>query len=252
MNTLLHGYTDAKIKQGDTLDEPLFLSEDKLQKFDIILANPPYSIKKWNQKKWENDAYARNIYGTPPQSKADFAFIEHIVCSLNEKGKAAILLPHGILFRDEEKELRGKMIEDNVIEAIIGLGPNLFYNSPMESCIMILNKNKNSANKNKIFFIDAINENEKFEKKNRLSKQNIKNISELYKNFKSDKKISRLVDIKEIEKHEFELHIRNYIVPTLIVELRKKMVPIDNAIFNWKQSKQQLKMTDSVQDIKNE
>ena len=158
---LLHGFEDAKIRRGDTLSEPSFLKDGKLQKFDIILANPPYSVSRWNRESFSRDPYGRNIYGTPSQGRADFAFIQHIVCSLSEKGRSAILLPHGVLFRDGERKFRQGLINDDSIEGIIGLGPNLFYNAVMESCIIILNANKKSR-KNKVIFINALDQFELF------------------------------------------------------------------------------------------
>jgi len=159
MNMFLHGIEDFKIVRGDTLKHPVFLEDDELKKFNIILANPPYSIKRWNRKEFEKDPYGRNIYGTPPQGCADYAFQQHIIKSLDDKnGRCAILWPHGILFRDAEANMRKKMIESDVVEAVIGLGPNLFYNSPMEACILICNKGKKKDRQGKILFINAVNE----------------------------------------------------------------------------------------------
>ena len=241
MNTLLHGYEDAKIKQGDTLENPAFLINDKLQKFDVILANPPYSIKKWNRKKWEQDPFDRHVYGIPPQSKADFAFIAHIACSLNVNGRAAILLPHGVLFRDGEEILRENLVNDDIIESVIGLGPNLFYNSPMESCIVILQKNKKPKRKNKILFIDALNQVERHDHQNYLSTQNIKLISDIFNNFKNVEGISHVANLDDVKKEYFSLHIRNYVLPKLILDLRKTNLPLKKTIFNWEKSSQKLR-----------
>ncbi len=159
MNMFLHGIEDFKIVRGDTLKHPAFLEKDKLKQFNIILANPPYSIKSWNRAEFEKDPYGRNIYGTPPQGTADYAFQQHIIKSLDEKnGRCAILWPHGVLFRDAEAEMRKKMIAADVVEAVIGLGPNLFYNSPMEACILVCNKGKKKDRREKIIFINAVND----------------------------------------------------------------------------------------------
>ena len=240
MNTLLHGYQDAKIKQGDTLEKPAFLIGGKLQEFDVILANPPYSIKKWNRKGWEQDPYNRNIYGTPPQAKADFAFIEHIVCSLNNNGRAAILLPHGVLFRDGEKKLRENIVNDDKIESIIGLGPDLFYNSDMESIIVILQKNKKPERKNKILFINAFDQVERSKNKNYLSDQNIQFISKIFEDFSTDEGISHVATYEEIKKRNFSLHIRDFVLPPSVLELRKSNLSVEKAISNWKKSSKQL------------
>jgi type I restriction enzyme M protein len=124
----------------------------------VILANPPYSIKQWNREAWSNDKWGRNSLGTPPQGRADYAFQQHILTSLTAKGRSAVLWPHGVLFRNEEQSMRAKMVEQDWVEAVIGLGPNLFYNSPMESCIVICNRKKVAARKGKVIFIDAVNE----------------------------------------------------------------------------------------------
>ena len=157
MNTLLHGYADAKIKRADTLEEPAFLVGDKLQKFDVILANPPYSIKKWNQKAWNQDPYNRNIYGTPPKGRADYAFIQHIIKSLSKNGRTAILLPHGVLFRDAEEKIREKLLDDDKLDAVIGLPPDLFYNSSMESCIMIFHNNFRTFQPQNYYNLNSLN-----------------------------------------------------------------------------------------------
>ncbi|MDR0714295.1 MAG: type I restriction-modification system subunit M, partial [Bacteroidales bacterium] len=138
MNMLLHGFEEFIIERGDTLKDPRFIKNDALQQFDIVLANPPYSIRSWEQKSFVNDPFGRNIWGTPTQGCADYAFQQHIMKSMNTKtGRCVVLWPHGILFRDAEKAMRTKMIESDCVDAIIGLGANLFYNSPMEACLLI-------------------------------------------------------------------------------------------------------------------
>ena len=159
MNMFLHDIEEFDIQRGDTLAEPKFLEYDRLKQFDVIFANPPYSIKKWNRSKFGADPFKRNEFGVPPQGCADYAFFQHIIKSLNPKtGRAAMLWPHGVLFRDSEADIRKKVIEADMIEAVIGLGPNLFYNSPMESCVVILRMNKPSLRKNKVLFINGVKE----------------------------------------------------------------------------------------------
>ncbi|WP_199769671.1 type I restriction-modification system subunit M [Aeromonas sp. ASNIH2] len=126
MNLFLHGVEDFAVMRGDTLAEPKHIEGDKLRQFDVILANPPYSIKKWDRDAWSCDKWGRNTLGTPPQGRADYAFQQHILASLTPKGRSAALWPHGVLFRNEEQAMRSKMIEQDWVEAVIGLGPNLF------------------------------------------------------------------------------------------------------------------------------
>ena len=235
MSMLLHGFEDAKIMHGDTLSEPLFLKDDKLQKFDIILANPPYSVSKWNRESFSRDPYGRNIYGTPPQGRADFAFIQHIVCSLSKKGRSAILLPHGVLFRDGEHKFRQGLINDDKIEGIIGLGPNLFYNASMESCIIILNANKKNR-KNKVIFINALDQIECFGNKNYLSLQHIQYISKIFNDFKSISRRSYVASLNEIEQNRFLLNIPTYIQ----IQDKKIYSSLSEIIKKWRDSSEKI------------
>ena len=159
MNLFLHDIKDFEICNDDTLKNPGFIEKGKLKQFDLVLANPPYSIKQWDRAAFESDKYGRNILGTPPQGRADYAFLQHILASLDTiTGRCAILFPHGVLFRDEEKDLRTELVKSDLLEAVIGLGPNLFYNSPMEACIMICRTNKAPENLGKVLFINAVKE----------------------------------------------------------------------------------------------
>lgn len=154
MNLFLHGIEDFQIVNDDTLKNPAFIERGKLRTFDLVLANPPYSIKQWDRTAFEADKYGRNEFGTPPQSRADYAFIQHIVKSLDpDSGRCAILLPHGVLNRREEKEIRQKLIEADCIEAVIGLGRHLFYNSGLESCVLVCRMTKSEKRKGKILLL---------------------------------------------------------------------------------------------------
>ncbi|HGC4200728.1 type I restriction-modification system subunit M, partial [Escherichia coli] len=159
MNMFLHDIEEFDVLRGDTLAEPKFIENDRLKQFDVIFANPPYSIKKWNRDKFAADPYGRNLYGVPPQGCADYAFYTHIIKSLKpDTGRAAMLWPNGVLFRESEKQLREKIIQTDIIECVISLGPGLFYNSPMPACIILLNCNKRTELKGKILFINAYDE----------------------------------------------------------------------------------------------
>ncbi|MGP5272471.1 type I restriction-modification system subunit M [Psychrobacter faecalis] len=156
MNMFMHGIEEFEIVRGDTLANPGLIENGELKKFNVILANPPYSIKSWDRQSFENDPYGRNLWGTPPQGCADYAFQQHIHKSLDlDNGRFAILWPHGILFREMEAEMRRKMIESDQIEAVIGVGANLFYNSPMEAMILVGNTNKPADRKGKVLFVNG-------------------------------------------------------------------------------------------------
>ena len=159
MNLYLNGVEDFSVVREDTLAHPAFVDGSRLRKFDIVLANPPYSIKTWNREAFMNDRWGRNFLGTPPQGRADYAFFQHILASMNNKtGRCAILFPHGVLFRKEEKELREILVKKDLIECVIGIGRNLFYNSCMDACVIICRSHKPVNRQDKILFIDAKNE----------------------------------------------------------------------------------------------
>jgi len=159
MNLFLHGVKDFEIVNDDTLTSPAFIEGGQLKTLDIVVANPPYSIKQWNQAAFTADKYGRNFLGTPPQGRADYAFFQHIIKSLDPTtGRCAILFPHGVLFRTEENTLREKLIRSDVVECVIGLGANLFFNSPMEACIVICRTSKEPDRRGKILLINAVNE----------------------------------------------------------------------------------------------
>lgn len=212
MNMFIHGIEDFHIIRGDTLSNPAFVENDKVQQFDICLANPPYSIKRWNRDAWQHDPWGRNIYGTPPQGCADYAFFQHIICSLKENtGRCAILWPHGILFRDSEQSMRKELVESDCVDCVIGLGENLFYNSPMESCIVICNKNKPIERKGKILFINAYDEILKEKQMSFLSDKNIENIHNLFLLSKNISKKSYVADLKEISDNDYSLNVPLYV-----------------------------------------
>lgn len=156
MNLYLNGVEDFSIVRGDTLEDPAFLDGSQLRKFDIVLANPPYSIKEWSRDAFASDKWGRNFLGTPPQGRADYAFIQHILKSMDPiSGRCAILLPNGVLTRLNEREIRKNLIATDLVDSIIGIGKNLFYNSPMEACVIICKTNKPSFKKDKILFVNA-------------------------------------------------------------------------------------------------
>ena len=212
MNMFLHGVEEFSIVRGDTLANPSFIENDKLKKFDVILANPPYSIKSWDQKSFVNDPYGRNIWGTPPQGCADYAFQQHIQKSLNvKKGRSCVLWPYGVLFRDSEQSMRKKMIENDLVECVISLGKNLFYNSIMESCLLITNNNKDKKKINKVLFIDARKELKREKTISYLKPSHITKIYKAYNEFKNIEEFSYVADIEEIIKKEASLNVPLYV-----------------------------------------
>ena len=212
MNLFLHGVKEFTIRTGDTLSTPAFLSKDRLKTFDLVVANPPYSISNWDREAFSTDKYGRNILGTPPQNKADYAFIQHILKSMDPKtGRCAILLPHGVLTRDSEYEMRKRLIELDLIEAIIGIGKNLFYNSPMEACIMVCRSQKKFDRKNRIIFIDAKDEVTRKNSESYLEDSHIEKISRTFIEYLEQEKFSYIANIDEIREKDYWLGIPKYV-----------------------------------------
>jgi type I restriction enzyme M protein len=199
MNCFLHGIEDFNIERGDTLSDPKFVKGDRLQKFDVVFANPPYSIKQWDREAFVSDKWNRNRFGTPPQGRADYAFWQHIIESMDARtGRCAILFPHGVLFRREEAGMRRKLIEADLIESIVGLGPNLFYNSPMEACVVICRMTKPANRKNKILFINAVDEVTRQRTFSYLEDRHISRIVEAYRRFEDEEGFASVVSNEHV------------------------------------------------------
>ncbi|WP_339873477.1 class I SAM-dependent DNA methyltransferase [Olleya marilimosa] len=195
MNMFMHGIEEFSIVRGDTLAQPAFLENDTLKTFNVILANPPYSIKAWDRKSFENDPFGRNLWGTPPQGCADYAFQQHIQKSLDaENGRSISLWPHGVLFRDSESEMRRKMIEEDLVECVISLGPNLFYNSSMTSCLLITNNNKKPERKGKVLFVQAVKEVRNEKTISYLDPHHIDRIYNAYQDFKEEDTFTAVIE----------------------------------------------------------
>ena len=217
INMFMHNVDEFLIVQGDTLDSPQILENDELKKFDVIMANPPYSVKKWSQSKWMNDPFGRNIWGTPPQGCADYAFQQHIMKSLNpETGRSVVLWPHGVLFRDSESEIRKRMIEEDYVDAVIGLGKNLFYNSSMESCLLVCRMAKPKERKGKILFIDA-KEELRIDRTNAwLEPKHIKKIADSYLKFKDAEGFAKVMSNNEVLGNNGNLSLQLYVKQAVI------------------------------------
>lgn len=212
MNLVLHGVEDFIITRGDTLERPAFTERDRLMTFDVVLANPPYSIKQWNREAWTSDPWGRNFLGTPPQGRADYAFFQHILKSLDpQRGRCAILFPHGVLFRKEEAEMRQKLVEADLAECVLGLGPNLFYNSPMEACIVICRTQKPAERQGKVLFIDALGEIARERSMSLLKPEHQKRIVAAYKAFSDKDSFTHVASLEEISAQDYSLSIPLYV-----------------------------------------
>lgn len=244
MNLFLHGVEDYSIVNDDTLTSPGFIQNGHLQQFDIVLANPPYSIKQWNRDAFASDKWGRNFLGVPPQGRADYAFFQHILASMkNDTGRCAILFPHGVLFRDEEKEMREKLVKMDVLECILGLGPNLFFNASMEACVVICNKAKPESRRGKVLFIDAKKDVTRKNAQSYLEPKHITKIAEAYKAYDNVDGFCKVATMREIEEHESNLNIANYVIDDSLSS-GDAQVNIYDAVSEW--NKQAAKATEDI------
>lgn len=233
MNLYLNGVEDFSIVREDTLAHPAFVDGSHLRKFDIVLANPPYSIKTWNREAFMNDKWGRNFLGTPPQGRADYAFFQHILASMDdETGRCAILFPHGVLFRDEEQEIRTKLIKNDLVECVIGLGPNLFYNSPMEACIIICRTKKSEELRGKILFINAVKEVIRKNGESYLTDEHIEKIRDAYWKRINVEEFCKLVDNQVVLHKKSSLSIPLYVSQKTIQN--NSLMTVDDSFQNWK------------------
>ncbi|WP_152020824.1 type I restriction-modification system subunit M [Aliarcobacter butzleri] len=211
MNMFLHEINDAVIEWGDTIRNPLHLQDNLLKTFDVVVANPPFSLDKWGADFAENDPFMRfNHYEVPPKSKGDYAFVIHMIKSLNEHGRMGVVLPHGVLFRgSSEGKIRQKLIEQNLLDAVIGLPANLFFGTGIPAVILILKKNRTNKD---VLFIDSSNEDvEKGKNQNILTTENINKIVETYKNRSEIEKYSHVATLEEIQENDYNLNIPRYV-----------------------------------------
>ena len=211
MNMFLHGVFNADIRKGDTLGDPQHISGGALQSFDRVIANPPFSLKKWGKDQADNDAYGRFPYGTPPKDSGDLAFIQHMIASLNAEGMMGVVVPHGVLFRgSSEKEIRKGILEDDLLEGVIGLPSALFYGTGIPAALLIINKQKSPERKGKVFFINGELEFEEGKNQNKLREKDIQRILDTFDGYEDEKRYAKVISIEEIRENDYNLNIRRY------------------------------------------
>jgi len=211
MNMFLHGVFNADIRKGDTLGDPQHISGGELMTFDRVIANPPFSLKKWGKDAADADPYGRYPYGTPPKDAGDLAFIQHMIASLNAEGKMGVVVPHGVLFRgSSEKDIRKGILEDDLLEVVIGLPSALFYGTGIPAALLIINKKKPKDRKNKVLFINGELEYQEGKNQNKLRDIDIQHIIDVYDSYEDTKRYSKVVPIEEIRENDYNLNIRRY------------------------------------------
>ncbi|MDR2895065.1 MAG: type I restriction-modification system subunit M [Propionibacteriaceae bacterium] len=236
MNLFLHGIEDGQIVHGDTLLAPAFTDDSgRLRRFDVVLANPPYSIKAWNRAVFAGDPYGRNLWGTPPQGRADYAFFQHIAASLDpQTGRAAILFPHGVLFRREEAAMRQKLIESDLLESVIGLGAGLFYNSPMEAVVVTLRTNKAPRQAGRVLFINAVNEVAREQAQSFLLERHQQRILSVYRAWVDEPGFARVAALDDIAANNFSLALPLYVKSAETT--KTDAASVSEAVTAWRQA----------------
>ena len=217
MNLFLHGIEDFQIVRGDTLRNPAFYEGDRLANFDCVIANPPFSLEKWGEDLWLNDPYGRNFAGLPPSSSGDFAWVQHMVKSMADvSGRMAVVLPQGALFRKgAEGDIRQKLLEMDLIEAVIGLAPNLFYGTGLAACILVLRKRKSAKHKKKVLIADASRLFRRGRAQNYLEPEHAAEIFGWYRGFADVQDAVKVVTLDEIKDEDWTLNISRYVLPPL-------------------------------------
>jgi len=235
MNLFLHGITDGHIAHGDTLARPAFLNaKGGLKTFDVVLANPPYSIKAWNRDAFAKDPYGRNVWGVPPQGRADYAFFQHIAKSLDPKtGRAAILFPHGVVFRREEVALREALVKSDLIECVLGLGAGLFYNSPMEAVVVTLRATKPAEHQGKVLFVNAVNEVAREQAQSFLRATHQQRILDAYRDFTDIDQFTAIATLDQIAEKAYSLAIPLYVIGAKAAA-EGEQVDVTHAVATWR------------------
>ena len=220
MNLFLHGAADFKIVRGDTLRSPAFHTADSLATFDCVIANPPFSLKKWGEDVWTSDPYGRNFAGMPPAS-GDYAFVQHMIKSMAPKtGRMAVVLPHGAIFRmGKEGEIRQKLLAMDLLEAVIGLGSNLFYGATLAPCILVFRQKKAKDRKNKVLIVDASKEFKTDRSQNELLPEHVERIHGWVHDYADVEGIARVVTLEEIAANDHNLNIPRYVEPKVTSEV---------------------------------
>jgi type I restriction enzyme M protein len=213
MNLFLHGASDFQIVRGDTLRQPAFFSGDDLATFDCVIANPPFSLEKWGDEIWNNDPFGRNFAGMPPAKTGDYAWVQHMIKSMAARtGRMAVVLPHGALFRSgKEGEIRKRILCMDLLEAIIGLGPNLFYGTGLAACILVFRQRKPPARKKKVLIVDASREFKTGRAQNELLPEHVNRIYTWYRDYKDIEGVARLVSLDDIAANDYSLNIPRYV-----------------------------------------
>ncbi len=212
MNMFLHGIEDFEIVRGDTLRNPAFFEADGLKTFNCVIANPPFSLDDWGSENWANDPFGRNIAGVPPKGNGDMAWVQHMIKSMNHNGRMTVVLPHGALFRKgAEGKIRQALIEQDLLEAVIGLGANIFYGTQLAACVMVFRHNKTPDKKDKVLFIDASDQIRVGRAQNFLESEHVQTIHTWLNAYTDVENYVKVASIAELKENDFNLNIPLYV-----------------------------------------
>lgn len=239
MNLFLHGQEDFEIVRGDTLRDPKFLKNDQLEDFDCVIANPPFSLKEWGYDYWTSDPYGRANFGLAPKTNGDFAWVQHMFASLNDEGRMAVVLPHGVLFRSgAEGKIRTKLLKENRIVAVIGVASNLFYGTGIPACILVLRKARPEEHKDHVLIVNAEETFTKGRAQNTLSETQADDIYNIYQQMRTTgpkaddiEGVARWVPHSEIEENDFNLNIARYVQKPL----EEETITVEEALKDFQQ-----------------
>ena len=234
INLFLHGVEDFHVVRGDTLRQPAFFEGDRLAQFDCVIANPPFSLERWGEEMWANDPYGRNFAGLPPTGSGDYAWVQHMIRSMAPAtGRMAVVLPHGVLFRmGVEGKIRRRILEMDLLEAVIGLGPNLFYGTGLAACILVMRARKAPARRGQVLVVDGSALYRRGRNQNTLEAEHAAQIYAWYRAYEDTVGAARVVTLEEIAENDWNLNIPRYVEP--VVE--EKTLSVAEAIQNLKQA----------------
>jgi len=237
MNMFLHGIEDFQIERGDTLRNPAFFEADNLKTFDCVIANPPFSLKDWGAENWANDAYGRNIAGVPPPGNGDMAWIQHMIKSMNSTGRMTVVLPPGALYRkNAEGKIRKKLIEQDLLEAVISLGSNIFYGTQLAACVLVFKQIKEDKKKGKVLFIDASDQIRVGRAQNYLEPENVNQIYNWFTNYQDVENYVKVADQEELKENDYNLNIPLYVEKVIEDNLPSVEEALTNLKLAWNES----------------
>jgi type I restriction enzyme M protein len=237
MNMFLHDIEDFSIVRGDTLRNPAFFAADGLKTFDCVIANPPFSLDDWGSEYWVNDPYGRNIAGVPPKGNGDMAWVQHMIKSMNSTGRMTVVLPHGALFRKgAEGKIREELLKQDLLEAVIGLGSNIFYGTQLAACVMVFKQNKSADKKGKVLFIDGSDQVRVGRAQNFLEPHHVNQLFEWYSRFREVENYTKVASLNDIQENDYNLNIPLYVEKIIEDNLPSVEVALADLKAAWNES----------------